>query len=29
MYQFIEDKKLDLSLDIPRDYIELVFDVGI
>lgn len=29
MYQYIEKLNLDLAMDVPRSYLELVFDVGI
>ena len=29
MYQYIESLQLDLAMDVPRSYLELVYDVGI
>ena len=29
MYQHIEKLELDLGMDVPRSYLELVYDVGI
>ena len=29
MYQYIEKLELDLGMDVPRSYLELIYDVGI
>jgi hypothetical protein len=29
MYQYIEKLNLDLAMDVPREYLELTYDVGI
>ena len=29
MYAYIESLKLDLAMEVPRTYLELIYDVGI
>lgn len=29
MYAYIESLKLDLAMEVPRSYLELIYDVGI
>jgi len=29
MYQYVEKLKLDLAMDVPRSYLELIYDAGI